>query len=222
MGISRLLCACCELIFGHLRCRHDLVLPTRLGQHMRRYPLFKTERLFPYCIPSACKSHYPTRPAYLRGPIHRWRRTRPSVRPVRCLPPRIAHGDPASPSPFPRQIDELTKRVASLCTSLGCLDQELVLLSHRRRAVLPVKTRRPDKTGRTSTCDLVLFSFRTGGLLPARLHLHNLCFRWPRERQQKSAVLGGLHIVRNALIQYEQVSWKEIHHPLGQVKFDMK
>ena len=48
-----------------------------------------------------------------------------------------------------------------------------------------------------------------------------LCFQRPRERQQKGAVLGGLHIMRNALIQGEQVPRREIHHPLGQVKPDM-
>ena len=84
-----------------------------------------------------------------------------------------------------------------------------------------VSPRTPDWTARTHMCDFPLFSFRTGSLLPARLRLRNLCFRWPRERQQKGAVLGGLHIMRNALIQGEQVSRREIHYLLGQVKPDM-
>src|SRR5437016_12896196 len=46
--------------------------------HTGRYCclLLKTERLPPYLFPSACKSHYRTRPAYLHRSIHQWRRAR--------------------------------------------------------------------------------------------------------------------------------------------------
>src|ERR1039458_6070930 len=80
----------------------------------RYCPLLKTERLPPYLFLSARRSHHRTRPAYLRGLIHRWRRAGPSARLVRCPPPRTAHGGPADPSPFLRITAERADRVASL------------------------------------------------------------------------------------------------------------
>src|ERR1700675_3176238 len=53
MGISRLLCACCELIFGHLR-RHHLVLPPCFHQYMLHYRQCNfSSPLAPRALPSA-------------------------------------------------------------------------------------------------------------------------------------------------------------------------
>ena len=98
----------------------------------------------------------------------------------------------------------------------------VLLISARGLAVLVLLF--PDHGSRARAGYFVhsrLFSFSAGSLLPARLLLQNPCFRWPRERQQKGAVFGGLHIMRNAPIQREQVTGREVHHPVWQVKPDM-
>src|ERR1019366_123097 len=94
-------------------------------------------------------------------------------------------------------------------------------LFHRPRAVLAMSARTPSKKAKNRMPDFPLFPLMTCSLLSARLRLHNLFFRRPRERQQKGAILGRLHIMRNALIQDEQVPGREIHHPLGQMEPDM-
>ena len=87
--------------------------------------------------------------------------------------------------------------------------------------VLALSARTTEKTAKTITRGFPLFSFMASGVFPGRLRLLDLFFRRPRERQQKGAILGRLHIMRNALIQNEQFPGREIHHPLGQMEPDM-
>jgi hypothetical protein len=148
-------------------------------------PLLKTERLPPYLFPLTQRSHP-------RIPVR-----------VNSSMTSSTHHRAAGPSPAAGNITwrfrrsfpflcinaEHAKRGASSWISRGYLGHERITPSHHSRAVLLVGARASDKTGRTRAGDFPLIPFRVNRLLPGCLGFLILCFRQPREREQKGAVL---------------------------------